>query len=397
MFQHVEPYAGDPIISLNEAFQKDPRANKINLSIGIYFDDEGRIPMLPSVRAAELKVVADAGARPYLPMEGAANFRSAVQTLLFGADHPAVKAGRVVTIQTVGSSGGLKVGADFIARYFPKSAVYLSSPTWDNHRAVFEGAGLQVLTHPYYDAATGGLNFEAMLDAVKAMPAGSVIVLHACCHNPTGVDMSPAQWQALVPVLQERQLIPFLDLAYQGYGEDMQQDAAAIGLLANAGLSFFVANSFSKSMGLYGERCGALSVVCPDAAQAVNVLGQLKFTIRRNYSNPPMHGGQIVARVLTDPALRPMWEAEVVVMRDRIRAMRRALFDALSARLPGRDFSYFLTQKGMFSYTGLSPEQCDRLKDEFGVYLVRSGRMCVAGLNTRNVQATAEAMAAVLA
>jgi aromatic-amino-acid transaminase len=236
-----------------------------------------------------------------------------------------------------------------------------------------------------------------MLDAVKAMPAGSVIVLHACCHNPTGVDMSPAQWQALVPVLQERQLIPFLDLAYQGYGEDMQQDAAAIGLLADAGLSFFVANSFSKSMGLYGERCGALSVVCPDAAQAVNVLGQLKFTIRRNYSNPPMHGGQIVARVLTDPALRPMWEAEVVVMRDRIRAMRRALFDALSAKLPGRDFSYFLTQKGMFSYTGLSPEQCDRLKDEFGVYLVRSGRMCVAGLNTRNVQATAEAMAAVLA
>jgi aromatic-amino-acid transaminase len=397
MFQHVEPYAGDPIISLNEAFQKDPRANKINLSIGIYFDDEGRIPMLPSVRAAELKVVADAGARPYLPMEGAANFRSAVQTLLFGADHPAVKAGRVVTIQTVGSSGGLKVGADFIARYFPKSAVYLSSPTWDNHRAVFEGAGLQVLTHPYYDAATGGLNFEAMLDAVKAMPAGSVIVLHACCHNPTGVDMSPAQWQALVPVLQERQLIPFLDLAYQGYGEDMQQDAAAIGLLADAGLSFFVANSFSKSMGLYGERCGALSVVCPDAAQAVNVLGQLKFTIRRNYSNPPMHGGQIVARVLTDAELRPMWEAEVVVMRDRIRAMRRALFDALSAKLPGRDFSYFLTQKGMFSYTGLSPEQCDRLKDEFGVYLVRSGRMCVAGLNTRNVQATAEAMAAVLA
>lgn len=397
MFQHVEAYPGDPILSLNEAFGKDPRTNKINLSIGIYFDDAGKIPMLPSVRAAEHKVVADAGARPYLPMEGAANFRTAVQELLFGADSAAVKAGRVVTIQAVGSSGGLKVGGDFIKRYFPTSTMLVSDPTWDNHKAVFEGCGLTVKTYPYYDAATGGLRFDAMIEALKAAEKKSIVLLHACCHNPTGVDLTQEQWQQLVPVLKERELIAFLDLAYQGYGDGIVEDAYAVRLLAEQGLSFFVANSFSKSMSLYGERCGALSVVCPDAAQAVNVLGQMKATIRRNYSNPPLHGGQLVARVLSDLELRPMWEAEVVAMRDRIQLMRRKLHDVLSAKLPGRDFSYFLTQRGMFSYTGLTAEQCDRLKEEFGVYLVRSGRMCIAGLNTGNVEATASAIAAVLA
>ena len=394
MFQHVDPYAGDPILSLNEAFQKDPRAGKINLSIGIYFDDAGKIPMLPSVRAAELAVVAEAGPRPYLPMEGAANFRTAVQALLFGADYAGKD--RTVTIQSVGSSGGLKVGADFIKRYFPASAVYMSDPTWDNHRAVFEGAGLEVKTYPYYDPATGGLRFDDMLAAISELPPQSIVLLHACCHNPTGVDLTAAQWDALIPVLKARELLPFLDLAYQGYGDDIEQDAFAIRALAAAGLSFFVANSFSKSMSLYGERCGALSVVCPDAAQAVNVLGQLKATIRRNYSNPPLHGGQLVARVLSDPALRAMWEAEVTAMRTRIKAMRQRLFDVLSAKLPGRNLDYFLTQRGMFSYTGLTGAQADRLKDEFGVYILRSGRICVAGLNTRNVEATAEAFAAVL-
>lgn len=396
MFQHVDAYAGDPILSLNEAFQKDPRPGKINLSIGIYFDDEGRIPMLDSVRQAELQVVAEAGARPYLPMEGAANFRSAVQGLLFGARHPAIKDGRIATIQGVGSSGGLKVGADFIKRYFPDSAIYVSDPTWDNHRAVFEGSGIEVKTYPYYDAKTGGLRFAEMLDFLRGLPQHSVVLLHACCHNPTGVDLTPLQWDELIPVLQERELLPFLDLAYQGYGEGIEEDAFAVRALLDAGLSFFVANSFSKSMSLYGERCGALSVVCPDAAQAANVLGQLKFMIRRNYSNPPLHGGQIVARVLTDPKLRALWEGEVEEMRERILAMRNALFDVLSAKLPGRDFRYFLTQRGMFSYTGLIPAQVDRLKDEFAVYLVRSGRMCVAGLNSKNVEATANAMAAVL-
>ena len=397
MFQHVDAYAGDPILSLNEAFQKDPREHKINLSIGIYFDDDGRIPMLASVRKAELAVVAEAGARPYLPMEGAANFRSAVQELLFGPEHAALKAGRVVTIQSVGSSGGLKVGADFIKRYFPDSAVYMSDPTWDNHRAVFEGAGLAAKTYPYYDPASGGLRFAAMLAALQDMPERSVVLLHACCHNPTGVDLSHAQWQQLVPVLRERGLIAFLDLAYQGYGEGIEVDAYALRLLADGGLSFFVANSFSKSMSLYGERCGALSVVCPDAAQAALVLGQLKATVRRNYSTPPLHGGQLVARVLSTPDLRAAWEAEVKAMRERIQLMRKSLHAVLGAKLPGRDFSYFLTQHGMFSYTGLSPAQVDRLKNEFGVYVLRSGRMCVAGLNTRNVEAVAVAMAAVLA
>jgi len=397
MFQHVDAYAGDPILSLNEAFQKDTRPGKINLSIGIYFDNDGKIPMLDSVRKAELEVVAAAGPRPYLPMEGAANFRSAVQELLFGKGHPAIAAGRIVTIQGVGSSGGLKVGADFIKRYFPDSAIYVSDPTWDNHRAVFEGSGITVQTYPYYDAATGGLRFAELLDAMRALPPKSVVLLHACCHNPTGVDLTPLQWDELIPVLKERQLLPFLDLAYQGYGDGIEEDAFAIRAMADAGLAFFVANSFSKSMSLYGERCGALSVVCPDAAQAVNVLGQLKFMIRRNYSNPPMHGGQIVAKVLTTPELRSLWEGEVSEMRDRIHQMRNALYEVLSAKLPGRNFDYFLTQRGMFSYTGLTAAQVDRLKDEFAVYLVRSGRMCVAGLNTGNVEATANAMAAVLA
>ena len=394
MFKHVDAYAGDPILSLNEAFQKDPRPGKINLSIGIYFDDDGRIPMLDSVRKAELAVVAEAGARPYLPMEGAANFRSAVQALLFGAANPVRE--RTVTIQSVGSSGGLKVGADFIHRYFPNSAIYVSDPTWDNHRAVFEGAGIEVKTYPYYDPASGGVRFAELLAAIQVLPAKSVVLLHACCHNPTGVDLTPSQWDELIPVLKARELLPFLDLAYQGYGEGIEEDAFAIRAMADAGLSFFVANSFSKSMSLYGERCGALSVVCPDAAQAANVLGQMKFLIRRNYSNPPMHGGQIVARVLSDPALRSLWEGEVTEMRERIHAMRNALYEVLTAKLPGRNFDYFLTQRGMFSYTGLSAEQVDRLKDEFGVYILRSGRMCIAGLNNKNVEATAAAMAAVL-
>ena len=390
------PTPGDPILSLNEAFQKDPRADKINLSIGIYFDNDGRIPMLPSVRAAELAVVEAAGPRPYLPMEGAANFRSAVQALLFGAEHPAIQAGRIATIQGVGSSGGLKVGADFLKRYFPDSHIYLSDPTWDNHRAVFEGSGHTCESYPYYDPATGGLKFDALLAFFKALPMRSVVVMHACCHNPTGVDLTQDQWRALVPVIRERSLLPFLDLAYQGYGDGIEEDAFAPRLLADEGLPFLIANSFSKSMSLYGERCGALSVVCPDAGQAARVLGQMKFMIRRNYSNPPMHGGQVVAKVLTDPALRAMWEGEVAQMRERIQGMRRQLHDVLAARLPGRDFSYFLTQRGMFSYTGLTAGQADRLKDEFGVYILRSGRMCVAGLNTRNVETTAAAMAAVL-
>ena len=406
MFEHIPPFAGDPILSLNEDFQRDPRPNKINLSIGIYFDDAGRIPVMDSVRRAEAMVVAKGGPKPYLPIEGAANFRTAVQHLLLGDGHEAIVSGRVATIQSVGSSGGLKVGADFLARHFPGSQVWVSDPTWDNHRSMFEGAGLTVNTYPYYDAegpteeaphrVAGGLKFDAMLATLRGLPAKSVVLLHACCHNPTGVDLTRAQWDELIPVLRERALIPYLDLAYQGFGDGIEADAYAVRALASAGLSFFIANSFSKSMSVYGERCGALSVVCPDAAQAALVLGQMKFTVRRNYSSPPIHGGQIVATVLTEPGLRRDWEIELGAMRERILAMRKKLHGVLVTKLPGRNFDYFLTQRGMFSYTGMTVAQVDKLRETHGVYMLRSGRLCVAGLNTSNVEATAVAMAAVL-
>ncbi|MFT3818786.1 MAG: amino acid aminotransferase [Rubrivivax sp.] len=396
MFQHLDAYAGDPILSLNEDFQKDPRPHKVNLSIGIYFDDAGRIPVLDCVRRAEAQMLEQSGPKPYLPIEGAADARRAVQALLFGAGHEAVAGGRIATLQTIGSSGGLKVGADFIKRWFPDSQVWVSDPTWDNHRAMFEGAGLKVHAYPYYDAASGGLDFDAMFETLQSLPPRSVVLLHACCHNPTGVDLSRAQWEALIPVLRQRELLPYLDLAYQGYGDGIAEDAFAPRALAAAGLRFFIANSFSKSMSVYGERCGALSVVCADAGEAERVLGQLKATVRRNYSSPAIHAAGIIARVLGDPALRRSWEADVAAMRERILAMRRSLHGVLSAKRPERDFGYFLSQRGMFSYTGLSAPQVDRLREEFGVYLIRSGRLCVAGLNTGNVERTAEAMAAVI-
>ncbi len=396
MFQHLEPYAGDPILSLNEAFHADPRPHKINLSIGIYFDDEGRIPVLDCVHDAEAQMLASTGPKPYLPIEGAAAMRTAVQSLLFGAGHEAVSSGRIATLQTIGSSGGLKVGADFIKRWLPGSAVWVSDPSWDNHRAMFEGAGLAVHTYPYYDSPTGGLKFDAMLATLRTLPAQSVVLLHACCHNPTGVDLTHTQWEQLLPVLRERELLPYLDIAYQGYGDGIEEDAFAIRLLASAGLTFFLANSFSKSMSVYGERAGALSVVCADRAEAELVLGQMKATVRRNYSSPAIHAAGIVSRVLTDPSLRASWEADVAAMRERILAMRKRLYGVLAGKRPGRDFGYFLSQRGMFSYTGLTAAQVDRLREEHAVYLVRSGRMCVAGLNSTNVEPVAAAMAAVL-
>jgi aromatic-amino-acid transaminase len=396
MFEHVDAYAGDPILTLNENFQKDPRPGRINLSIGIYFDDAGRLPVMEAVREAESALLQSIGPRSYLPMTGLAEYRTQVQHLLFGADHEAVTSGRTVTIQSLGGSGALKVGADFLRKYFPTSQVWISDPTWDNHRAIFEGAGFPVNTYPYYDAATGGLRFDAMLEAIRALPARSVVLLHACCHNPTGVDLSAAQWAELVPLLQRRGLIPYLDIAYQGYGEGIEEDAWAIRAVADAGLTAFVANSFSKSMSLYGERAGALSVVCETPDEAERVLGQMKATVRRNYSSPAIHAAGIVSRVLGDATLRAAWHADVAAMRTRIQAMRRSLHGVLSAKRPGRDFGYILSQRGMFSYTGLGAAQVDRLREEFGVYLVRSGRICVAGLNTGNVERTATAMAAVL-
>ena len=396
MFEHVQPYAGDPIFALVDAFNADPRSTKVNLSIGIYFDEQGRLPVLPSVMQAEARILAAGGPKGYLPMEGGAACRAEVAKLLLGADHPAISQGRVASIQTVGSSGGLKVGADFLKTWLPEAQVWVSDPTWDNHRSMFEGSGFVVNTYPYFDASTGGLRFEAMLAALRALPPRSIVLLHACCHNPTGVDLSSAQWDALIPVLRERALLPYLDLAYQGFGDGMDEDAYAVRALASAGLTFFVANSFSKSMSVYGERCGALTAVCASAAEAALVMGQLRFTVRRLYSSPGIHAAKIVAHVLGDTDLRLLWQAELAAMRERILAMRRALHARLLALLPGRDFGYLLSQRGMFSYTGLSAAQVDRLREQHAVYLLRSGRVCIAGLNTANVARTAEAIAAVL-
>jgi aromatic-amino-acid transaminase len=395
MFQHVAPFAGDHIVSLNEAFQRDTRPHKVNLSIGIYADENARLPALDAVHQAEMRLVTARMAKPYLPMEGAVNFRSAVQTLLFGARHEAVASGRVVTIQTVGSSGGLKAGAEFLRRWFASSGVWISDPSWDNHRSLFESSGISVHSYPYYDPA-GGVCFEAMLDCLRMLPPRSVVLLHACCHNPTGADLSTAQWITLITMIQERQLLPFLDMAYQGFGDGVDSDAFAVRALARAGVPFLIANSFSKSMGLYGERCGALSVVCTDAQQAEHVLGQLKFTVRQSYFSPPAHGGQIVAQVLGDPLLRLSWESDLNAMRDRIRAMRVRLHAALSQRLPDADFSYLLRQRGMFSYTGLRPSQVDHLRDAHAIYLVHSGRICIPGLNANNVESVADAICATL-
>ena len=396
MFEHVKPYAGDPIFALVDAYNADPRPAKVNLSIGIYFDEQGRLPVLPSVQLAEARILAAAGPKPYLPMEGDAACRAEVAKLLLGSGHPAIAAGRVATIQTVGSSGGLKVGADFLKTWLPDAAVWVSDPTWDNHRSMFEGSGFQVHSYPYFDAASGGLRFDAMLDTLRGLPKRSIVLLHACCHNPTGVDLSAAQWDALIPVLGDRELLPYLDLAYQGFGDGITEDAYAVRALADAGLTFFVANSFSKSMSVYGERCGALSAVCASAAEAELVMGQLRFTVRRIYSSPAIHAGKIVAHVLGDADLRPMWEAELASMRERILAMRLALHARLAALLPGRDVGYLLSQRGMFSYTGLSSAQVDALREQHAVYLIRSGRVCIAGLNSANVGRTAEAIAAVL-
>ncbi|MBN9422253.1 MAG: aromatic amino acid aminotransferase [Candidatus Accumulibacter sp. 66-26] len=396
MFEHVDAYPGDPILTLVETFHQDSSPHKVNLGIGLYYDEDGRIPLLDSVRKAETALAAAPAARPYLPMEGAADYRAAVQTLLFGADSAALKAGRIATIQTIGGSGALKVGADLLKRYFPRSEVWVSNPTWDNHRSIFDGAGIAVHDYPYYDAATGGVAFAAMLETLNGLPAQSIVLLHPCCHNPTGVDLSQAQWREVIAIAQARRLIPFLDIAYQGFGDSLDDDAYAIRAMADAGLTFFVSNSFSKNLSFYGERCGGLSVVCQDAEEAARVLGQLKFTVRRNYSSPPAHGGRVTAAVMNDAALHAEWVGEVAAMRERIKAMRQKLYDVLSARLPGRDFSYFVKQRGMFSYTGLSPAQVDRLREEFAVYLVGSGRMCVAGLNGHNVDYVADAMAAVL-
>ncbi|EIV6646573.1 TPA: aromatic amino acid transaminase [Klebsiella aerogenes] len=397
MFQKVDAYAGDPILSLMERFKEDPRSDKVNLSIGLYYNEDGIIPQLQAVADAEARLNAQPhGASLYLPMEGLNSYRHAIAPLLFGADHPVLKQNRVASIQTLGGSGALKVGADFLKRYFPQSRVWVSDPTWENHIAIFEGAGFKVSTYPWFDDETNGVRFEAFLAKLQTLPERDIVLLHPCCHNPTGADLSNAQWDEVVKVLKARNLIPFLDIAYQGFGAGMEDDAYAIRAIASAGLPMLVSNSFSKIFSLYGERVGGLSIVCDDAETAGRVLGQLKATVRRNYSSPPNFGAQVVAAVLNDPALKASWLAEVEAMRTRILAMRQTLVDALKEAVPGKNFDYLLKQRGMFSYTGLSAAQVDRLREEFGVYLIASGRMCVAGLNSRNVQRVAQAFAAVM-
>ena len=397
MFQNVDAYAGDPILSLMERFKEDPRSDKVNLSIGLYYNEEGIIPQLQAVAEAEARLNAmPHGASLYLPMEGLNSYRSTIAPLLFGADHPVLTAGRVATIQTLGGSGALKVGADFLKKYFPDSGVWVSDPTWENHVAIFEGAGFTVETYPWFDSETNGVRVEALLEKLNTLPERSIVLLHPCCHNPTGADLTDPQWDAVIEVLKARNLIPFLDIAYQGFGAGMEEDAYAIRAIASAGLPALVSNSFSKIFSLYGERVGGLSVVCDDRESAARVLGQLKATVRRIYSSPPNFGAQVVATVLGDEALRAIWLAEVDAMRQRILAMRQALVEVLKEAVPGHNFDYLLKQRGMFSYTGLSASQVDRLRDEFGVYLIASGRMCVAGLNSRNVQRVAQAFAAVM-
>ena len=396
VFASVDLAPRDPILGLNEAFGADARTSKVNLGVGVYYNDEGKIPLLRAVKEAERVRVEAAQPRGYLPIEGIAAYDAAVQSLLFGAQSPLLSSGRLVTAQALGGTGALKIGADFLARFNAGAKVLISDPSWENHRALFESAGFTVESYPYYDPATRGVRFAAMLAALRAAAPGTIVVLHACCHNPTGVDLTEAQWRDVVAAVRERSLLPFLDIAYQGFGDGIDPDGAAVRLFADSGVPFFVSSSFSKSFSLYGERVGALTIVTADKDEATRVLSQLKRVIRTNYSNPPTHGASLVAAVLTTPALRQMWEAELAEMRERIKAMRQTLVDGLKARGVAGDFSFILQQRGMFSYSGLNADQVARLQSQFGVYAVSSGRICVAALNSRNIEQTCEAIAAVL-
>jgi len=385
LFSAVEMAPRDPILGLNEQYNADTNPNKVNLGVGVYFDDNGKLPLLQCVQAFEKTMMDKPTARGYLPIDGIAAYDAAVKTLVFGADSEPVKSGRVATVQAIGGTGGLKIGADFLKRLNPAAKVLISDPSWENHRALFTNAGFTVESYRYYDETTRGLNFAGMLADLKAAPMGTVVVLHACCHNPTGYDITAAQWDEVIAVVKANQLTPFLDMAYQGFGYGIAEDGAVIGKFVAAGLDFFVSTSFSKSFSLYGERVGALSVLCANKDEAAKVLSQLKIVIRTNYSNPPTHGGAIVAGVLGNPELRALWESELGEMRVRIKAMRQKLVDGLKAAGVKQDMSFITQQIGMFSYSGLSKDQMVRLRSEFGVYGTDTGRMCVAALNSKNV------------
>ena len=396
LFTAVEMAPRDPILGLTEQFNADANPHKVNLGVGVYNDDQGKLPLLHCVQEAERRMMESPKARGYLPIDGIAAYDTAVKNLVFGADSEPVKSGRVATVQALGGTGGLKVGADLIRHLDPGAKVMISDPSWENHRALFTQAGFVVETYPYYSAAKGGIDFDAMLGALNAAPAGTVVVLHACCHNPTGYDLSPGQWDQVIAAVKAKKLVPFLDMAYQGFGYGIAEDGAAIGKFVASGQNFFVATSFSKSFSLYGERVGALSLLCEDKEEAVRVLSQLKIMIRTNYSSPPTHGGAVVAMVLNTPELRSQWEKELGGMRLRIKQMRIALVEKLKAAGVKRDMSFITQQIGMFSYSGLTKEQMVRLRNEFGVYGIDSGRLCVAALNNGNIDYVCASIAKVL-
>jgi len=396
LFASVELAPRDPILGLNEQYNADTRPDKVNLGVGVYYDDQGRIPLLSCVRQAEAARIEAAAARGYLPIEGIAGYNQGAQRLLLGKNATSIAEGRVVTMQALGGTGALKIGADFLRQLLPQSQVAISNPSWENHRALFERAGFEVVNYPYYDASSHGLDFAGMLDFLRTLPAQSIVVLHACCHNPTGVDPSLAQWQDIAQVLKERDLVPFLDIAYQGFGEGLEEDAAIVRLFADLGLTLFISSSFSKSFSLYGERVGALTIVAGDKDEGTRVLSQVKRVIRTNYSNPPTHGGTVVSTVLNSPELFDLWSKELGDMRERIRLMRRQLVDKLSAAGVPRDFNFVLAQRGMFSYSGLNAAQVERLRNDHGIYAVSSGRICVAALNSGNIDAVVRGIAAVV-
>ena len=396
LFAAVEIAPPDPILGVTEAYHADPNPNKVNLGVGVYTDDAGKVPVLKCVRRAEQQIVASAQPRNYLPIDGLKTYDRAVQELVFGQENPVLKDGRVVTVQTLGGTGGLKVGADLLRRVNPGADVWISDPSWENHRALFEYAGFRVHTYPYYDARTHGLKFSAMIDALENIPQGSVVVLHACCHNPTGVDLQGEQWERVIQAVAKRELVPFLDIAYQGFADSLDADAAAVRRFSRACPVVFVSSSFSKSLSLYGERVGALSIVAADSSEAVKVLSHVKRVIRTNYSNPPTHGGQTAVAVLTSPELRTLWEQELGEMRDRIKTMRHSFIDKIRAIRADFDFSFVAEQRGMYSYSGLTREQVGRLREKYSVYSIDSGRICVAALNTRNIDYVANAVASVL-
>ena len=396
LFSAVEMAPRDPILGLNEQFNADTNPKKVNLGVGVYYDDNGKLPLLECVQTAEKAMMASPTARGYLPIDGIVAYDNAVKALVFGAESDVVKSGRVSTVQAIGGTGGLKVGADFLKKISPNATVLISDPSWENHRAIFMNAGFKVDTYAYYDAAKRGVNFEGMLASLNAAAPGTIVVLHACCHNPTGYDITDAQWDQVIAVVKARSLTPFLDMAYQGFGHGIAEDGAVIGKFVAAGLNIFVSTSFSKSFSLYGERVGALSGVASDKEEASRVLSQLKIAIRTNYSNPPIHGGAVVAAVLTNPELRALWEKELGEMRVRIKAMRQKLVDGLKAAGVTQDMGFITSQIGMFSYSGLSKEQMVRLRNEFGVYGTDTGRMCVAALNSKNIDYVCASIAKVV-